>query len=150
MSELVVEGTLVGAEPADVTVRLGDGSTSTLVQTIYEFRVVSEIKPDSRLSGEGAPFRVLRVGGERDRGDRVDLYVDDTFAQFGENDTILLFLKHAPNGDWYLPATDGGDSAFRIAEGLAVALGKSELSRSVDRRTRGEILAILRAQKGGR
>jgi hypothetical protein len=151
LADMIVVATVVDSYSDDETTTTLQGSTFTLVRTVYRLDVQDVIKRD-KSAVPVPPSRVnmeLR-GGTRDRGDYVDAYVDESLQAFRNGEQYLLFLKAAAP-DRFVTVTGGaekGDSVFLVDESTKTLMprGRSPLAKSLKTHPLDSVAASLRSQ----
>lgn len=133
-ADLIVEGTIRGERPADYDSR---------ISTLYSLVVNAVLKVSSRVPHPvrvGDTVEVRRIGGVREKPDRVDVHYPEGYPLFDQGQQFLMFLgtnqwaRSTPfTGVYFTTVGLGADGVFQLLPGGRLkAAGKSRLSLDIE------------------
>ena len=151
-SDVVIEGTIEGAKPADYVVR-----GTQLVHTMYDVRILAIYKVSKHLTAETGTIHVRRRGGIRDVGPQLEAHVADTFPLFNQGERFIMFLRETEwvqpsphEGIYYYGTTyDGPDSFVKVDSSGLRTSAQTGLARSMVAMSPEALRGQLRRAAGG-
>jgi hypothetical protein len=144
-SSLIAEVAIESSQPLDV-----QSGTHVSEYTVHTARVIEAFKPSNQVTSAGSSIQIRRVGGDRDRGDRIERIVEEGFQPFRPGEQYVLFLSEliADGHVFYSPIT-GPDGSLRVGAAGLQTEGRRSFSTELAGLGSGGLQQWLRNKRGG-